>query len=367
MKILQVNKLYYPWLGGVEVIVQQISEGLNHKQGIDIEVLVCSASRGRRQVDEINGVRVHRAGGFGIFWGMPVSFDFFRLFRVLRNQYDIIAFHHPFPLADLALLFFKPQKLIVHYHSDIIRQKGLEFFFRPLLLHTLKMADKIVVSNPNLINSSPYLRNFKSKCRVVPFGVDLSRFEKDESSAVEKLKDRYGNFVLFVGRLNYYKGLQYLIEAMRGVGANLVMVGEGPEKKNLELRIKNQGLKNNVFLLPHQKQRHLINFYKACQVFVLPSIFRSEAFGIVLIEAMACGKPVISTELGTGTSWVNQDGQTGLVVAPRDSRALKLAIEKLLQNKELAQKMGQQAKQRVKEKFVLKTMLSQIANIYQNV
>ncbi len=378
MKILQVNKLYYPWIGGVEKVVQQIAEGLNKKDDFEIEVLCCQP-RGRGENEIINGVKVHRASSFGIFWGMPISFSFLSLFKKLSKEADIIDFHHPFPLGDLAIFLFtrpnfilenlsgfKPKaKLIVHYHSDIIRQKVLEIFFKPLIFNTLKGAEKILISNPNLIKSSSYLQKFKEKCEVAPFGVDLEKFKEADENEIQKIKEKYGNFILFVGRLNYYKGLGYLAEAMKDVEAKLIIIGEGPEKKNLEFRIKNLKLEDKIYFLPFQLRKELINFYKACSVFVLPSIFKSEAFGLVLIEAMSCGKPVISTELGTGTSFVNQNGVTGFVVPPKNSKALSQAIQKIIENKKLAEEFGQNGVKRVKELFSKEKNLEKITSIYE--
>ena len=239
MKILQVSKLYFPWVGGMEKVVQQIAEGLNGKNEIEIEVLCCS-QKGKRKTEEINGVRVCRAASWGIFWGMPVSFDFFRLFKKLGNEADIIDFHHPFPLGDLAIFLFRPKaKIILHYHSDIVRQKIFSFLINPFLNRTLKIANKIIVSNPNLVKSSPYLQKFKRKCEIIPFGVNLKKFERFEEREVQKIKEKYGDFVLFVGRLSYYKGLKYLIEAIKEVGANLVIIGEGSEISNLKSQISN--------------------------------------------------------------------------------------------------------------------------------
>ena len=366
MKILQVNKLYYPWVGGVEKVVQQIAEGLNEKDDFKIEVLCCQW-KGKRKIEKINGVKVIRAQSFGIFWGMPVSFDFFGLFKKFSKEMDVIDLHHPFPLGDLALFLFRPKaKLVVHYHSDIVRQKVFDFLIKPFILNTLKKAQKILVSNPNLIKNSAYLKKFHQKCEVIPFGVDLVKFATFDEKEIQKIKQKYRDFILFVGRLNYYKGLEYLIEAMKDVGANLVIVGGGPEKENLEFRIKNLELKN-VYFLPFQSEDELINYYHACSIFVLPSIFKSEAFGLVLIEAMACGKPLISTELGTGTSFVNQDGVTGFVVPPRNSQALAQAIKKILENKKIAQEFGQNARNRAIQEFSLEKMLKKVSEVYKSV
>ncbi|HHD92130.1 MAG TPA: glycosyltransferase [Candidatus Portnoybacteria bacterium] len=368
MKILQVNKLYSPWIGGVEKIVQQISEGLNKKEDFKIDILCCNSKRESKE-EEINGIKVRRARSFGIFWGMPISFDFFRLFYRLHDKYDIIDFHHPFPLGDLAIFLFKPKgKLIVHYHSDIVRQKFLEILYKPLALHTLKKAQRILVSNPNLIKHSPYLKKFSQKCKVIPFGVNLKEIEKSfNQDEIEEIKKKYGDFVLFVGRLNYYKGVQYLVEAMQDIPINLVIIGQGKEEEKLKQTAKTLGLGNKVFFLPFQKRGKLINFYRATKVFVLPSIFKSETFGIVLIETMTCGTPIISTELGTGTSWVNINNETGFVIPPKDSQAITRAIKTILQNHDLAQKFSQNAQKRAKEYFSLEKMLKKTEQVYYEV
>ncbi|MBZ1345223.1 MAG: glycosyltransferase [Candidatus Nealsonbacteria bacterium] len=189
---------------------------------------------------------------------------------------------------------------------------------------------------------------------------------KADENEIQKIKEKYGKFILFVGRLNYYKGLGYLVEAMKDVEAKLIITGEGPEKKNLEFKIKNLKLEDKIYFLSLRLGKELINFYHACSVFVLPSIFKSEAFGIVLIEAMACGKPIVSTELGTGTSFVNQDGVTGFVVPPQNSRALSQAIQKIIENKKLAQEFGQNSIKRVKELFSKEKNLEKIISIYEN-
>ena len=361
-KILQINKFYYPKIGGVERIVYQISEGLIKDQSFLVEVLCCGKGGG---VEKVNQIKVWRAETLWNFLGMPLSFSFLKLFRKLRNNYQILDFHQPFPLADLALFLFPARaKIVVHYHSDIVRQKFFKIFVEPFILNTLKKAEKIIVSNPNLVKTSPILRKFQKKCVVIPFGVEVSKFQNVDIEEVKRIRKRYGRFVLFVGRLSYYKGVEYLIEAMKGISAKLVIVGKGQESSKLRNLVEKLKIADRIFFLPFQSEEKLIQFYHACSVFVLPSIYRSEAFGIVLIEAMACGKPIISTELGTGTSWVNQHKKTGLIVKPKDVAGLKRAIKELLDNKEIAQEYGSNALQRVKEYFSLRGMIEKTKEIY---
>jgi rhamnosyl/mannosyltransferase len=172
---------------------------------------------------------------------------------------------------------------------------------------------------------------------------------------------------LFVGRLSYYKGVKYLIETIKNVKVNLVIIGEGKEDSNLKTLVKELKIENRVFFLPAQERKKLINFYQAAKVFVLPSIYKSEAFGLVLLEAMACGTPVISTELGTGTSFVNKNEVSGLVVAPRELDVLSEAINRLISNEQLRIILGQQARQRVEENFLLSFMLLEHRKLYEHI
>jgi len=372
MKILQINKLYYPWIGGVEKIVQQISEGLNNKDNIEIKVLCCASPKKSRILDfekgteeAIGGVKIVRASIIGMVTGLPISFSFFKLFKKLSKDADIINLHHPFTLGDLAIFLFRPKaKIILHYHSDIVRQKIAAFFLKPLIYNTLKKSSKIIISSPNLLKSSPILKKFEEKCEIIPFGVDYKKFQKLNKENVDLIKREYGDFILFIGRLTYYKGLSYLIRAMKDVKNNLLIIGDGKKKKDFELMTKNLGLNNRIHFLPSQPEKNLIDFYNASTALVLPSIFKSEAFGIVLIEAMACGKPIVSTELETGTSFVNQDKITGLVVPPKNIDALSRAINIILEDKKMAEIYGQNARNRVLEHFTIEKMLESVKSIY---
>lgn len=361
MKILQVNKFYFPLIGGVERVVQQIAEGLNGENNFEIEILCCQ-SKGKEKEEVINNVKVYRASSFGVYLGMPISLDFFKKYKKLIANYNLVFLHYPFPLAFIAYFLFSRNKdLVIWYHSDIVRQKMAEIFFRPFHLFAFKKAKKIFVSNPNLIKSSSYLRKFEQKCVVIPFGVDLEEFKLTEQIKNEAMliKEKYGKpLILLVGRYVYYKGFEYLIGAAKEIEAKFLIIGSGPLKKKYEKLIKKYNLGNKVFLI--SPIENLSIFYHACDVFVLPSIAKSEAFGLVLLEAMACGKPVISTELGTGTSFVNQDGVTGFVVPSKNSQALAQAIKKIIENTKILEEFGKNAQERVRVYFSLEKMLEEV-------
>ncbi len=367
MKILQINKLYYPWIGGVETVVKQLAEGINNVDGFVMDVLVCNNAF-KTIHERINGVFITRASSAGIFFSMPVSISFIAWLKKLWKGYDILHIHLPFPLVEIAIWLIRPKnRLIVTYHSDIVRQKFISLFVAGLDKWTLMRAEKIVVSNPNIIKNSAVLMHFKSKCEVIPFGADMDGFaiKEDKKRITSEIHKTFGEkIVLFVGRLVYYKGVEYLIRAMKNIDAKLLIVGEGPLKGTLAGEVHKNGLESRVTFIPYQKEDKLIDFYLSASVFVLPSIYRSEAFGITIIEAMACGLPVISTELGTGTSYVNEDGVTGFVVPPRDSYAISCAINKLLSDHALLSNMGEAAYRRVETLFTVEKMLNGYKKLY---
>ncbi len=365
MKILEITKLYSPWIGGVEKVVQDIAEGINGKNGLKIEVLCCQP-KGRGESKKINGVTIHKSSSLGIVKSMPVSFSFFTQFKKLTKGFDTLAIHQPFPLADLAVFIFRPKKkIIVHYHFDVYKQKILGPFLKPFALYTLKKAQNIIVSNPNVIKNSPYLKKFKGKCVIIPFGVDAKNIQSStDEKKVSELKKQYGNFVLFVGRLSYYKGIQYLIEAMKDISANLLIVGLGQEEKSLKTLTQELGIGKRVFFLDKQSNEDLGNYYKAASAFALPSIYKSEAFGIVLIESMACGTPLVTTEIGTGTSWVNKDGTTGFVVPPKDSLALSQALKKILENDNLRKDFSENCLKMTASVFTISKFKKEIVGAY---
>jgi len=365
LKVLQVNKLYYPWIGGVEKVVQQISEGLAGKA--DVTVLACSP-RGKGSAGLLNGVKVILAGSLGIFFSMPVSLSFPFLFKKESRNADILHFHMPFPLADICCLFFRPKgRIFIWWHSDIIKQRALMLFYRPVMRAFLRMATKIIVATDHHITSSKYLSDFKEKCVVVPFGVDLARYQADNKTLLEAagIKTRYQKpLVLFVGRLVYYKGIEYLVEAMKEVDAILLIAGDGPLKERLAGIAAKSGISHKVEFLGRPDDSMLLNYYHACDMLAFPSVENSEAFGLVQIEAMACGKPVVSTNLPTGAGSVNVNGETGFVVPAKDRQALSAAINELVNSETLRLKMGEAAKLRVKKMYSHDKMISKVCELY---
>jgi rhamnosyl/mannosyltransferase len=351
MKLLEINKFYHPWIGGVEKVVQDIAEGLNNQDGLTVEVLACQ-TRGKRSEENINGVKVRRAASFGKKLGMPLSLDFFRWLLAIENDYDALLFHFPFPLAALAVPFLKNKKIFIWYHSDIVRQKISGRIFRPFIRLSLKRADKILVSSQGLIDGSPLLKKYRAKCEIIYFGLDLKIFSPSEEIKAKagKIREQYGApLLLSVGRLVYYKGFRYLLAAMPKINAHLIISGEGAQETELRSLIKLYNLEKKVSII--KPVLDLRPYYEACDLFVFPSCANSEAFGLVQMEAMAFSRPVVNTNLPTGVKEVSLDRISGLTVPPKDPAALAKAINEILANPELKKGFGEKARSRVENIF----------------
>lgn len=366
MKVLQVNKLYYPHTGGIENVVHDLAIGLKGK--CDIEVFVAN-EKFRTERGILEGIDVTRVASLGRLQSTPLVPAFPIWLR--KKCADIFHFHSPFPTGELAYLLARPQgKLVLTYHSDIIRQKYLLKVYGPFLRAFLKRCDVICTASPQIIESSPFLADVAEKCRVVPYGIDVGRFVKTESlkDKTKELQMRYGNdFVLFVGRLIYYKGIEYLVRAMTDVKANLVIVGTGPLENDMRSLARELGIPQRVHFAGKVSDNDLPAFYHACGLLCLPSIERSEAFGIVQLEAHACGKPTVCTSLPTGVQFANLDRVTGLVVPPRDVLALGAAISRILSDDALRLKYGIHARERVMREFTRERMAADYLRIYQEV
>ena len=368
MKVLYVYKNYYPVVGGIENHMRLICRGLKAYPHIEPTVLVTSRTS-KTVIEEIDGIRVIKAGRLATVSSAPISLSL--LAWVHRLEADITHLHFPYPIGELAyMLVGRSRKMVITYHSDIVRQRYLLQVYKPFLHRLLARADKITVSSPNYIQSSPYLRPLADKCAVIPHGADLRRFAETEEvkHRAQEIRQCYAPpLILFVGLLRYYKGLSFLIKAMAEIEARLLVVGQGPQGEQWQELSRQLGLQQKVIFLGRVSDEELVALYHACDVFVLPAIHRSESWGAVQIEAMACGKPVVCTELGTGTSFVNVHGQTGLVVPPRDSAALAAAMRMLLENEPLRKQMGQRAQERATREFSFSAMVDQLVTLYRGV
>ncbi|KPL24121.1 MAG: glycosyl transferase family 1 [Anaerolineae bacterium SM23_84] len=365
MRILHIYKDYYPIVGGMENHIKMLSEALVQR-GHQVTVLVTHPTS-RTHIEEINGVYVIKAGRLATVASAPLSLALPIILR--RQRPDIAHLHFPYPIGEVSqLLFGRASRTIITYHSDVVRQKGLLKLYRPLLWKALHKADGIIATSPKYIDTSPYLSRVREKCTVIPLGLELQRFLHVSESQVEPIQEAYGSpLLLFVGRLRYYKGLEYLLAAMSEIPCKLLIVGSGPMEDEWRQLAESLRLSDKVVFLGQVTDDDLPPYYHASDIFVLPASERSEAFGTVQVEAMASGLPVVCTELGTGTSFVNVHGQTGLVVPPADPPALAAAILKLLASEDLRRTMGRRGRERASREFSAQTMVDRTITLYEKV
>ena len=364
MRVVHVFKDYHPPTpGGIEQHMQLLCTKLARE--LDVAVLVPSRSR-RRVAERLDGVSVVRVPEFGRYASVPLCPTMPR--ELARLRPDLVHLHFPNPMGDLADLLGAPGvPLVVTYHADIVRHRALLPLYRPLLVRTFAAARKIVAGSADYLASSPLLRRYQSKCTVVPFGVDLEAFalSDGERAQVDQRRAALGRpIVLFVGVLRHYKGLDVLLRALTGVCAHALIAGEGPQLGEWRRLAGALGVADRTTFLGRVSDAERRVLLHACDLLVLPSVDRREAFGIVQLEAMACGKPVVASDLPTGIRFVNQQGVTGLLVPPRDARALAGALNRLLDDAELRAKLGRAARERVAREFSADRMVKLTRKVY---
>jgi len=351
MKVTHIFKTYFPdTQGGLEESIRQISR-YTTAHGVDNRILTVSkrVSPGNVIFSETNVIRYKTTLDI---LSNPVSMMFYKDFSEAISDSDILHFHFPWPFGEMNYLIRRPNiPTIVTYHSDIVKHSLLKILYRPFIYNFLQNVDMIVPTSLNYLNSSEDLLPFRDKCTVINLTIDENRFPPLSEDIKEEVRSKHGDdFFLFVGVLRQYKGLDYLLEAMKGIDRKLIVIGKGWEEKKLKQKAKSLGLKN-VSFLGYVDDAYLPAFYTLCRAFVFPSINRSEAFGISLLEASSFSKPMISTELGTGTSYINKHLETGIVIPPKNIKALHHALRILSDDTELCLQYGKNAKDRYSRKF----------------
>jgi glycosyltransferase involved in cell wall biosynthesis len=368
-EILHVYKDYWPVLGGIENHIKLLAER-QAAAGHAVTVLVTNTSR-QTTIEERNGVQIIRASRLATVASTPLSLDLPRLLRQQRP--DITHLHFPYPLGEMAqFLLGRGRRTVITYHSDVVRQQAILRFYRPWMMRALRAADRVIATTPTYIDSSVVLSRLRAldsdKVVVVPFGIEQQPFRSVGHDAALRLRKRLGGgpLLLFVGVLRYYKGLSYLLSAMVDIPAKLVIVGAGPEDEALRAQATALDLDERVHFAGRIPDEDLPLYYSAADIFVLPACARSEAFGLVQVEAMAAGLPVVSTELGTGVSYVNRHDESGLVVAPRDPAALASAINSLLADDALRARLAAGALARA-DLFDVERMVANLERVYDEV
>jgi rhamnosyl/mannosyltransferase len=362
MYVLQVNKYYYPEVGGIESVVQTIAENLPSTYSSSV---LAAKPRGLGGHETHNGVDVRKVSSFGVAQSVPLAPTFPIGLRRAAEKADIVHHHLPNPLSPVSQLLAgrDDTTVIATYHSDIVRQSTGLKFYRPILERFLDRVDRILVTSERLLEQSDILTPYSQKCDIVPLSVDIDAID---SEPTPKLRvDTTGPVVAFVGRLNYYKGVEYLIDAMSDVDATLLVAGDGKRRSALERRASERGVADRVQFLGYVSEDALASVYRTADVFVLPSVASSEAFGIVQLEAMARGVPVVNTSLPTGVPWVSQHEETGFTVPPGDASALAEAITRLLEDESRRLEYGAKARERVEQIFTQEQMIDNVQSIYK--
>jgi len=364
LKVLHVGKFYPPHMGGIETHLEALCGAL--RESIDVRVVV--ASNDHRSTDEVlDGVPVSRVATALTLFSTP--FCPALVSKIRNSDADLVHIHLPNPAAVLAYLASRhPGRVLFTYHSDTVRQRKLGALFEPVLHKALRRSSAIIATSPDYVRTSPVLSAYRDRCHVIPYGIPVERFERYDADAVQRLRQQYGErLIISVGRLVYYKGFEHLIRAMTRVSGKLLIVGDGPLRTDLENLTAQIGVKDKVVFTGAIQNHDIVPYYHAADVFVLASVARSEAFGIVQIEAMAAGKPVVNTQLDSGVPFVSLHEKTGLTVLPGDPEALAAAINQLLNNESLRLSLGNAARERARQKFSLEAMASRTVKLYEEI
>lgn len=363
MHIIHVYRTYFEDRTGIPTVINTLTNSIDEP---DIKQEVLFLAKNPQQIPKYyDGAILTPFKRELSFSSADMTFTQFFKFRNALKKADVIHYHFPWPFMDLlhlSLLGSKP-KTIVTYHSDIVKQKKLNVIYKPLMSAFLKNMDHIIATSDNYLNSSLVLQSYREKTSSIPLGLADRNLTKPlplESTRFSNIKKP---FALFIGSLRYYKGLDYLIAAAEKMDCQILIAGSGKNQSNLEEITHCKA--PNVIFLGEVSENEKAALLHACRVVVFPSHVRSEAYGLTLVEACMFGKPMISCEIGTGTSYVNQHEKTGLVIPPADTDALRSAIKQLMDNSDLAEKMGLAARARFLKYLTAEKMAKSYLSLYK--
>lgn len=369
MKILQLGKHYPFHYGGIEKFYFDLAKELN-KQNIECDIFCANESKVNKIFSE-DGVKIISYGRFAFKASTSLSYKVFSELKKVINQYDVLHVHLPDPMIVVALFVLRPkQPIILHWHSDIVKQKISKKLFLPFQNWILNRANKIIATSPNYIESSVDLQYIKSKCIAIPSGLNPNRLVVNDKR-LEELKNKYKGkkIIYFFGRMAEYKGVEYLIQSVQYFSNHFhFIISGGGDIAQYKQMVKQMNIEDKVTFTGRIENEEVGAYYKLCDLFVLPSITRNEAFGLVQCEAMYFGKPVVSTNIeGSGVSYVNKNEETGLIVPIKEPKAIYDACKKIIENDELYRKFSSNAKLRFKKLFHIKSIANEITKVYKEV
>jgi glycosyltransferase involved in cell wall biosynthesis len=360
-RVMHLATWTFPHVGGVEMHMHELCKAL--ADHMDVSEAGGGGPRFRSVHRVIDGIPITQLAtpttlrSSTICPSIPLA--------IRASKADLVHLHMPNPFGAAAFLVSGHRgPLIITWHFDVVRQRLMKKLFTPLFKKILNRASAVIATSPNIVRSSDMLQAFSDRVRVIPYGIDYEIYSRRHDSEVAAIRKQYGpKIVLGVGRLIYYKGFEYLVSAMSEVNAKLLIAGEGPLREELERQVQAEGTKDRVEFLGEKSPEQLIPYYQACDVFALSSV-RGEAFGIVQLEAMASGKPVVNTMLNSGVPFASRDGESGFTVPPRDSKGLAAAINRLLEDEPLRLRYGREGKLRVQREFSVPAMTRAMLKLY---
>lgn len=366
--MLQVGKFFPPHPGGIETTTKDLFEVNNNNYVCDV---LCFSSTAKTIVEQHSTGKIIRCGTLFKVASMPISLSYIFKFRKIHRQYDVLHVHHPNPLPFICLLFLSIKaRLVIHWHSDILN-KGLFYtFFAPIEKRILKKADSIAGTSPIYIQQSPPLQPFISKCTYIPSGFTEHSLPYSEQM-VENIREKYTHkkIIFSLGRHVSYKGFQYLVEAAKYLPDDtVIIIGGTGALLNIHKKLAaDMNVAGKVIFPGKIENSQLGSYYKACDIFCLPSTYKSEAFGLVMVEAMSFSKPIVAAKIyASGVSWVNQDGETGLNAENENPESLAEKLNILLQNETMRQQYGANAYTRFKQYFTVEILRDLFGKLYNS-
>jgi glycosyltransferase involved in cell wall biosynthesis len=360
--VLHIGKYYLPHRGGVETHLHHLVAYQSSRMSVEV---VVANERAVTETEVLDGAKITRVACFGTVASMPVC-PSLPLKLTGRNE-SIVHLHVPNPWAVQSYLMSGHKgKLVMTHHADTLGRHSLRKLVDPFVRRAMERAEAIIVTSKKYMDSSEELSGFQKKCRVVPLGIDQLPFKAAVTEQARAIQQKYGSpIIMAVGRLVSYKGFEFLLQAMQNIDAKLLLIGTGPARMQLQLAAERFGVSNKAYLLGAVDD--LVPYYKASSMLVLPSVSRAESFGMVQIEAMAAGIPVINTQIDSGVPEVSIDGVTGITVPPRDPAALATAIRTLLDSPTMRVNYGQAGALRAEREYSARRMAETTQAVYESV
>ncbi|GLR92702.1 MULTISPECIES: glycosyltransferase [Bradyrhizobium] len=367
MRILHAYKIYRPDIeGGIPAVMSSLTQTSDPATSHSI---LCARRRGTARNAVIDGVPVEAVASLGTLFSTPLAPAYIPAFVRRARSADVVIHHAPLPLNDAAILLNLPDDvaLIVYWHADIIGYSLLKRLVSPLIRRVLTRADRIVVSGQPMIDNSEILRPHAAKCTVIPYGMDLDYWRTLDAckrDIVEQIKRDRPRHIVALGRLVSYKGYDVLIRAMHDVDGQATIIGEGPLLPELQQLATELGVADRVHFAGRLPRGEIKQLFHAAQVFAFPSVTEAEAFGIVQVEAMAAGLPIVNTSLATTVPLVARHDMESLTVAPGDATALAEALNRILDEQLLAQRLGVAGQARALSEFDQSAFRARMAAVY---